>query len=171
MFCNRCGSTNFDDVRFCVSCGAPVSAPKAPPTESPSPEYTLPSFTHNRPPQPPYPQHIYQGYQSGQGGGQGGGQAGGSGQGRGQGSASGRAITAMVLSLVSLVSCGPFLSVPGLILGKQELDAIRRGEAPIAGEGFAKVGYYAGIIITLLSCLGGFIYLIVAFLAFRGAPG
>ncbi|MEP7270018.1 MAG: zinc-ribbon domain-containing protein [Acidobacteriota bacterium] len=159
MFCNRCGSANPDEVRFCVNCGAPVGSPKSQQTHPQAPEYTLPSFSQGSPAQPPYPQQGYQGYQSGQPGPP-------TGQ---QGSASGRAIASMILSLVSIVTCGPFLSVPGLILGKLELDAIRAGLAPVAGEGFAKVGYYAGIAITLLSCLAGLVYMAVMFLAIRGS--
>ena len=68
-------------------------------------------------------------------------------------SASGRAIASMVLSLVSLVTCGPFLSIPGMILGKMEMNAIREGQAPRAGETFAKIGFYFGLGMTALSCL------------------
>ena len=152
MFCNRCGSANSDDLRFCVNCGAPLGTQKPQSSEPPPAGYSLPQFSQGAPQQPQYPQG-YQGYQNGPRAPQ-----------PGQG-ASGRAIASMVLSLVSIVSCGPFLSIPGLILGKQELDAIRRGESPIAGEGFAKVGYYAGIVITALSCLAGFVYAIIIFTA------
>ncbi len=154
MFCNRCGSANPDEVRFCVKCGAPVATPKPSQTSTPTPEYSLPSFSQDRPAQSPYSQQGYQGYQSGQPGPQTG--------------ASGRAIASMILSLISIVTCGPFLSVPGLILGKLELDAIRAGQAPVAGESFAKVGYYAGIAITALSCLAGLVYMMILFFAMRG---
>ena len=40
----------------------------------------------------------------------------------------------MILSLVSIVTCGPLLSIPGLVLGKIEMNAIREGRAPQAGE-------------------------------------
>ena len=144
MFCNRCGTANRDDVRFCRNCGGPVVKPNPPEVSSSAPEYKLPGFVE--PAQPGYP--PYQGYQ----GRQTAYPVGSAGQ------ASGRAIASMILSLVSIVTCGPFLSIPGLILGKMELDAIRSGQAPVAGEAFAKVGYYAGIAITALSCLVGIGY-------------
>jgi hypothetical protein len=158
MFCNRCGSANTDDRRFCVNCGSPLNTQRQP-AESQPQGYSLPQFSQGRPDQPQYPQGYqnYQGYQSGPGSPQ-----------PGQ-SASGKAITAMVLSLVSIVTCGPFLSIPGFILGKQELDAIRRGESPIAGEGFAKVGYWVGIVVTALSCLAGIVYAIILFVALGSA--
>ena len=156
MFCNRCGTANRDDVRFCRNCGGPLVKPDSPEASPASPEYKLPGFVE--PAQPGYqPYQSYQGRQtypvtpSSQVG------------------ASGRAIASMILSLVSIVTCGPFMSIPGLILGKMELDAIRSGQAPPGGETFAKIGYYAGIAITALSCLAGIAYA-VFFLFMIGAP-
>ena len=68
--------------------------------------------------------------------------------------ANARAVGAMILSLISIFTCGPIFSVPGMIMGKNELDAIRQGQAPAAGETFAKIGYYVGLVVTILSCLG-----------------
>ncbi len=149
MFCNRCGGANPDDVRFCVKCGAAIAPTKTQPPSTPA-EYNLPGFSQT----PAQPHQSYQNYPSGPPGAHAG--------------ASGRAIASMILSLVSIVSCGPFLSVPGLIMGKLELDAIRRGQSPLAGETFAKIGYYAGIAITALSCLAGLAYLLVVFFALGG---
>jgi hypothetical protein len=75
-----------------------------------------------------------------------------------QGNASGRAIASMILSIVSVATCGPFLSIPGLILGKMEMNAIRDGQASRAGETFAKIGFYLGIAVTVLSCVLGLIW-------------
>jgi hypothetical protein len=71
----------------------------------------------------------------------------------------------MILSIVSIVTCGPFLSIPGLVLGKMEMNAIREGRASQAGETFAKVGFYLGLAVTVLSCLGGFIWMMAMLLA------
>lgn len=68
----------------------------------------------------------------------------------------------MILSIVSVFTCGPLLSIPGLILGKMELNAIRQGQAPAAGETFAKIGFYLGIAATALSCLVGIVWLLIA---------
>lgn len=38
-----------------------------------------------------------------------------------------------------------------MILGKMELNAIRNGQAPKAGEVFAKIGFYLGLVISILS--------------------
>lgn len=161
MFCNRCGTANADEVRFCVRCGTALLKPGSAQPSATPPEYNLPGFRESGPsfyqPYQPYPAQGAQLHQSHPGA-----------YTPMQGGASARAIASMILSLISIVSCGPFLSVPGLIMGKLELDAIRAGQAPVAGETFAKVGFYAGIAITVISCLAGFAYLLFVF-AIAGA--
>lgn len=162
MFCNQCGTDNKDDARFCRNCAAPL-VKAAPPPEPQPPVVPSPPNYGYQPGQSVMPQEqSYQGYQSGYAG---------YNQPVQQQSASGRAIASMILSLVSLVTCGPLLSVPGLILGKMELNAINAGQAPRAGETFAKIGYYAGIAVTALSVILLVIYvlIIIAAIASGGA--
>jgi hypothetical protein len=80
--------------------------------------------------------------------------------------ASGRAITAMILSLVGVFLCGFFTSIPGMILGKMEMTAIREGRASVAGDGFAKAGFYVGMVGTALSLLCGGFYLLSFFASY-----
>ncbi|HWQ36603.1 MAG TPA: DUF4190 domain-containing protein [Blastocatellia bacterium] len=161
MFCNQCGTDNKDDARFCRNCAAPL-VKAAPPPEPQPPVVPSPPNYGYQPGQSVMPQEqSYQGYQSGYAGY----------NPPQQQSASGRAIASMILSLVSLVTCGPLLSVPGLILGKMELNAINAGQAPRAGETFAKIGYYAGIAVTALSALliVSYILIIIAAIMSSGA--
>jgi hypothetical protein len=171
MFCTRCGANNLDVDQFCRSCSAPLTktgGAQSPGVSSGSPQQQYPYSNPNPNPypsagagqqqQPPqgYPQ--YPGYQQGysqpqysypnQGYQQ-------------QASASGRAIAAMIMSIVSPFTCGIFLSVPAMILGKMEMNAIRQGQAPPAGETFAKVGFYVGLVVTILSCAVGILYAIL----------
>jgi hypothetical protein len=143
MFCTRCGSSNQDEAQFCRRCGESIIKPGASRPQTEEVSYTLPRFS-----QPPAYQ-PYQGYQSNLP------------APPATAGASGRAVASMILTLVSLFTCGPFLSIPGLILGKLELGAIERGLASPAGSTFAKIGYYGGIAVTLLSCLGGIVYFFV----------
>lgn len=83
--------------------------------------------------------------------------------------ASGRSILAMVLSIIGIAGCGPLTSIAGIILGKQELTAIREGRAGREGTVFAKVGYYLGIITTVLYCGAILIWLGLAILAVLAA--
>ncbi len=52
------------------------------------------------------------------------------------------------------------MSIPAVILGKMEINAIRRGESSRGGETLAKVGYYSGLV-NLIIC-GIFLLLIIA---------
>jgi len=83
--------------------------------------------------------------------------------------ASGRSILAMVLSIIGIAGCGPLTSIAGIILGRQELTAIREGRAGREGTVFAKVGYYLGIITTVLYCGAILIWLGLALLAVLAA--
>lgn len=150
MFCTRCGANNLDTDQFCRSCGATLvksgGAPGASSRSDQQPYLTPSASQQQQQPQgyTPYPE--YQGYPPPQYGyanqmySQ-------------QGSASGRAIASMILSIISIFTCGPLLSIPGMILGKMEMNAILQGQAPPAGENFAKAGFYVGLVVTILSCL------------------
>ena len=165
MFCTRCGANNLDADQFCRSCSAPLTKPGgAPGASSGSPQQPYPSSTpvHGQQQQPqqsysPYPGH--QGYAPQQ--------YGYANQTYSQQGASGRAIASLVLSIVSIFICGFFTSIPGMILGKMEMNAIRQGQAPTAGEGIAKAGFYIGLVVTILYGLGtlAYIFLIVLGLA------
>jgi Domain of unknown function (DUF4190)/zinc-ribbon domain len=165
MYCTQCGTANSDDIKFCMNCGAPMvrrgdtpqdrisSGPvQSPPVSeqqsassySGQPQYMGPpsiptnpgrQSSYMRPPSfATNPGEVYPTHPT-------------------AGSASGRAVISMILSIISPFTCWIFLSLPGLILGKLELDAIRNGQAPKAGETLAKIGFYVGIVVTALSLI------------------
>ena len=68
-------------------------------------------------------------------------------------SASTQAITALVLGILGVICCN-ILGPIAWYMGNQELQAIREGRSPIAGEGLAKAGQILGIIGTVLIVLG-----------------
>jgi Domain of unknown function (DUF4190)/zinc-ribbon domain len=170
MFCTRCGANNLDTDQFCRSCNAPLirpggaqeqtpssgSAQQPYPYSTPGPgqqqepyPYSTPSPGQQQQPPEAYNQYPqYQGYPSSQ--------YGYANQMSGQQSgASGRAIAALILSIVSIITCcfgWPF-GIIGLILGKMEMNAIQEGRAPQSGETIAKVGFYLGIAGTVISLL------------------
>lgn len=166
MFCPRCGTQNATDARFCRNCAhafvqtagqQPSAAPnpwqasaQKPPADLPYPGYQGPSA------QTPIPPNLQQSYANSSGPQQG---------------ASGHAIASLVLMLAGFfIGCGPFLSIPALILGKQELDAIRAGQASKAGETLAKFGFYGGIAVTVLYCGLGVLYgVLIGFAGIIGA--
>ncbi len=144
MYCTQCGTANSDGLKFCTNCGTPMNkrgdTPQSRPSsgsplsgsvQTPTPAYTGGSSYAGYPLSPAFP---IQSKESGA-------------------SASGRAIISMVLSIISPFTCWLFLSIPGLILGKMEMNAIRDGLAPKAGETFAKIGFYVGLAVTVLSLI------------------
>jgi Domain of unknown function (DUF4190)/zinc-ribbon domain len=145
MYCTQCGTANSDELRFCSNCGAPMVRRGDTPqnrVSSGSPQTPNPAYRGEAPYPaysggPAYPMHPQ------------------------ETSASGRAVISMILSLISPFTCWLFLSVPGLILGKMEMNAIREGQAPKAGETFAKIGFYVGLVVTLLSLIIPVIWLIM----------
>jgi hypothetical protein len=153
MFCTRCGGENLYADQFCRSCGASLlksgGAPGASSGSARQPyPYSTPSVGQQVQQQRDYtPYPGYQGYPPPQ--------YGYSDQMSGrQLSASNRAVASMILSVISIFTCGPFLSIPGMIIGKMEMNAIRQGQAPPAGETLAKIGFYVGVVMTAISCLG-----------------
>jgi hypothetical protein len=161
MFCTRCGANNLDTDQFCRSCSAPLTKPGGAPGASsgqPQQPYSYSTPGHGQQQQPPqnYPPYPgYQGYPPPQ--------YGYANQMYSQQSASGRAITSLVLSVISIFMCALFTSVPGMILGKMEMNAIRQGQAPLAGEGIAKAGFYIGLVVTIVYglVLLGYIFLFI----------
>jgi hypothetical protein len=85
----------------------------------------------------------------------------GNGQAQNSSGSSGRAIASLLLSICGLIFCGWFTSIPGMILGKMEMNAISEGRASQAGAGLAKTGFYMGIGVTALYGLIGGLYLLL----------
>jgi Domain of unknown function (DUF4190) len=168
MYCTRCGTYNSDESVACSNCSArlvkpaeirqgaqsssgtePYPNPLEQPTQTIQPNTGYSSIYAG---QPAY--QSYQNIQANQ-------------VARQQGNPSGQAIAAMVLSLVSPFTCWFLLSIPGMILGKKEMTAIQEGRAPAGGETFAKIGYYLGLILTIIYFLFG---LSLVFLAVLSSP-
>jgi len=64
-------------------------------------------------------------------------------------STSTQAITALVLGILSIVTCCGILGPIAWYLGNQELKAIQEGRSPATGEGVAKAGKILGMLGTL----------------------
>lgn len=149
MFCTRCGTQNPDDAGFCRNCSSPLTRPASHSGQQTAPQPNQPtsgSYANPSSSQSPYPGYqgppVYQSSYANQPITQ-------------QSGASGRAIASMVLSILGLVMCGFLTSIPAMILGKMELNDIKLGKAPKAGETLAKIGFYVGIAGTVISCLAG----------------
>jgi hypothetical protein len=59
----------------------------------------------------------------------------------------------MILTVTGFLCFAWFTSVPGMIMGKMEIDEIRAGRAPQEGKFFAQIGFYGGILVSLFWCV------------------
>lgn len=73
-----------------------------------------------------------------------------------------RAIAALVLTVAGLMCCGPLTGIPAAIVGWMETDAIKKGQAPPGGMWMAQVGLWGGIIVTILTTIGGFLFFLLS---------
>lgn len=80
-------------------------------------------------------------------------------------SASSKSIISLILGILSIFLLGFLSGIPAMILAKHEEDEIRQGRSPVAGEMLAKLGFWLGLIGTILS---GLTVLIFIFLIFFG---
>ena len=71
-----------------------------------------------------------------------------------KGGAGNKAMFSLILGILSFLCCGPFTGIPGAILGKMEMDAIKQGRAPESNLGMAKAGFWISIIATALWIVG-----------------
>jgi hypothetical protein len=148
MICTSCGVTNRDDAQFCRGCGAALGNPFQNPTATQNPN--VPSS--NPPDQQSYQSQFPQPPTYAGGGGY---------QAPLPSGPSGKAIASLILSIISIFTCGPLLSIPGLIIGKMEMNDIAAGRAPAAGLGYAKAGFWIGVVVTALSCVFGILYAVL----------
>jgi hypothetical protein len=81
------------------------------------------------------------------------------------GTASSQAVTALVLAILGLICC-PVLSIPAIILGKQEMDRVSQGLAPVEGKGLAQAGYILGIVTLVLYAVLVVVYAVLFASAF-----
>ena len=74
---------------------------------------------------------------------------------------SGMSIAALITGILSLICCGFFAGIPAIIIGKQEMKAIKEGRSNPEGYTLAQVGFILGIVGTVLTCLGALAYIAV----------
>lgn len=115
--------------------------PPPPPGSTPPP----PPQGYNVPPPPPPQMPYNQGQQTG----------------GMQGGASSNAVIALVLGILSYITCGIFAAIPAWIMGKKELSEIDAGRSPENGRTMAKIGMWLGIVNVILSILGLILFMIL----------
>jgi hypothetical protein len=71
-----------------------------------------------------------------------------------QAAPSNRPVIALCLVIAGFMCCGPFLTIPGTIMGWMEMNAIKEGRSPQSGLSMAQIAFWGGIVATVLSTLG-----------------
>jgi hypothetical protein len=68
------------------------------------------------------------------------------------------AVIALVCGIVSwFMPCAP--AIPGIIIGKMELNKIERGESPVEGKTFAQIGFWLSAVHLGLAVVGICLYI------------
>lgn len=133
-YCRNCNSQNPSDAAFCRNCASPLSPAQPKNQQAGQP----PNFGA---------QQVGQNFAASS---------------TNSGGASQRAIIALVLIIAGLICCGPLASIPAAIVGWMEMDAIKKGQSPPSGMWMAQVGLWGGIIVTILTTIGGFLFLLLS---------
>ncbi len=141
--CLNCQQSNPPEAAFCLNCAAPLAqnpfGNNQQANQQANPQWNQPNF-----------------------GGQQAGQNFAQQSPANAGGASQRAIIALVLTVAGLFCCGALASIPAAIVGWMEMDAIKKGQSPPAGMWMAQVGLWGGIIVTILTTIGGILFLVLS---------
>lgn len=136
--CQNCQQPNPSEAAFCLNCAAPLSS-----GQQANQQWNQPNFG---------------GQQGGQNFAQPPTSAGG---------ASSRATAALILAIAGFLFCCPLTSIPAVVVGWMEIDAIKKGQSSPNGMKFAQIGVWGGIAATVLQGVG---FLFWIFLSMASAP-
>ena len=141
-YCQNCNQLNPSEAAFCLNCAAPLS-----------------------PGQTGGGQQANQQWNQQKVGGQPAGQNFAPSSPAASGGASQRATAALILAIAGLFCCGPFTSIPAVIVGWMEADAIKKGQSSPDGMRFAQIGIWGGIAVTILQGIGLLFWIILSMAA------
>ena len=140
-YCQNCKQSNPFEAAFCLNCAAPLAGNQPPGGQQQADQQrNQPNF-----------------------GGQAAGQNFAQSPMNSNPGASQRAIAALCLTIAGLVlCCGPLTAIPAAIVGWMEMDAIKKGQSPSAGMWMAQVGLWGGIAVTIITTIGGLLFLLLS---------
>jgi hypothetical protein len=73
------------------------------------------------------------------------------------------AVTALVLGILGVVLCGPFTSIPAIIVGRKTMREVDASQGQLGGREMAQAGFVLGIVMTVIYGLA-LLFVIVVFL-------
>lgn len=136
--CQNCNQVNPPEAAFCLNCAAPISRGQPVNRQQANPQWNQPNYAA----QPPVQNFAQSPAVAGK--------------------ASQRATTALILALVGLFCCGPFTSIPAMIVGWMEISAIKQGQSPAAGMRFAQIGLWGGAAVTAIQIIGFILWMLLS---------
>ena len=148
-YCQNCNQTNPPDASFCRNCSASLMPNKSAGQQQ-NQQWDQPENFGNQPNFTPPDFGRQQNFNNSPV--------------NNSGSASTRATVALVLAIASLFCCAA-TSIPAAIVGWMEVGAIKRGESSQAGMMMAQIGLWGGIVMTILSLIGGILYVLTVLVA------
>lgn len=86
------------------------------------------------------------------------------------GGASTKATASLILAIAGFFCFSIFTSIPAIVVGWMEMNAIKNGQSSKDGLQFAQWGFWLGIIGTVLHVIGGGIFLMFMLLAAASNP-
>ncbi len=140
-FCQNCQQSNPPEASFCRNCASPLPGAQPGGNRQAAQQTNQPNFGGQQ-----VQQNFAQPAMS-------------------SGEASQRAITACGLAFAGLVCCGPLTSIPAMIVGWIEINAIKQGQSPQNGMKFAQIGLWGGMIITIVQVLGFLLWAVISMAA------
>lgn len=147
--CNNCRQTNPDEAMFCRQCAGALGGGQAQQQYANPQQNPFVNQQQQQWNQPNFGNQPVQNFAQNTGGG-----------------ASGRATASAILAVVGLLCCG-LAGIVGAVLGWLELQAIKEGKSPAAGQTMAQIGLWLGIIGFVINVAVSFIFFILGALGGR----
>lgn len=142
-YCPGCGQANPVDAAFCHKCATSLAGQQSGPTQQspPNQQWNPPAGGPAMGTAPQSSQAV---------------------------ATSNKPMIAVGLVALGLICCFPIASIAGAIMGWMEMNAIKEGRSPQSGMGMAQGALWGGIIVTILTIIGGFVLL---FMSMAGGGG
>ncbi len=84
--------------------------------------------------------------------------------------ASQKATAALILAIAGFFCCSIFTTIPAIFVGWMEMNAIKAGQSSKDGLLFAQLGFWIGIIGTVIHIAGGGLWFLLVLLSAASAP-
>lgn len=138
--CKNCNQSNLSQAAFCSNCASPL-----PPEFSSGQQWNQPNAS---------------GQQDGQN----------FAPNANSGGASQKATAALIMAVAGFFCCSIFTTIPAIVVGWMEMNAIKAGQSSKDGLMFAQIGFWLGIAGTIIHIGGGALWFLLVLLSAASNP-